>query len=351
MAGYGTSVLTVGNGNASGSFAGTIQNSTPNGAVALVKTGSGTQYLSLANIYAGGTTLTGGVLNFSTSALGTGSITFNGGTLQYAAGNTQDVSAAIAAIAAGQAAAIDTNGNTVAFGAGLSGAGGLTKLGAGMLTLNAANNYFGTTTVSGGTLQLGSGIPSALPGGAVTANGGFLDLNGNSVTISSLSSSPTAAGGTVTNSTGPKATLTLSQSTSSTFGGSLTDGGGGLSLAMNGSGTLTLTGTNSYSYATTISAGVLKAGAASAFAPHSDVVLTGGTLDASIGPQSINSLTVGGGGALNLTIGSLLTTNNLNSVSNLFGGTLNLFLSGGTSGGEQLISYGNNCLQRQLCHR
>ncbi len=146
MAGYGTSVLTVGNGNASGSFAGTIQNSTPNGAVALVKTGSGTQYLSLANIYAGGTTLTGGVLNFSTSALGTGSITFNGGTLQYAAGNTQDVSAAIAAIAAGQAAAIDTNGNTVAFGAGLSGAGGLTKLGAGMLTLNAANNYFGTTT-------------------------------------------------------------------------------------------------------------------------------------------------------------------------------------------------------------
>ena len=51
---------------------------------------------------------------------------------------------------------------------------------------------------------------------------------------------------------------------------------------------------------------------------------------------------MGGAGALNLTIGSLLTTNNLNSINNLFGGTLNLFLSGGTSGGEQLISYGNN---------
>ena len=45
---------------------------------------------------------------------------------------------------------------------------------------------------------------------------------------------------------------------------------------------------------------------------------------------------------MNLTIGSLLTTNNLNSINNLFGGTLNLHLSGGTSGGEQLISYGNN---------
>ena len=51
VAGYGTSVLTLGNGNASGSFSGTIQNSSPNGTVALVKTGSGTQYLSGTNTY------------------------------------------------------------------------------------------------------------------------------------------------------------------------------------------------------------------------------------------------------------------------------------------------------------
>ena len=65
VAGYGTSVLTLGNGNASGSFSGTIQNSTPNGGLAVVKIGSGTQYLSLASTYTGGTTLSGGVLNFS----------------------------------------------------------------------------------------------------------------------------------------------------------------------------------------------------------------------------------------------------------------------------------------------
>ncbi len=342
MAGYGASVLTVGNGGNGGAFSGAIQNSGPNGSVAVVKTGSGTQYLSGVGTYTGGTTLSGGVLNFSASALGTGSVTFSGGTLQYASGNTQDVSPAVASIGSGQAAKIDTNGNSVFFGSGLSGNGGLTKLGSGMLTLNAANSYLGTTTVSGGTLQLGTGIPGALPGGAVTANGGFLDLNGNSVTVSSLSSSPTAAGGTITNSAAAQVTLTLNQTTSSTFGGSLTDGAGGLYLTMNGSGMLTLTGVNTYSYTTAINAGVLKAGAPSVFAPHSDVVVTGGTLDASNSPQSINSLTMGGAGALNLTIGSLLTTNNLHSINNLFGGTLNLYLSGGTSGGEQLISYGNN---------
>ena len=164
VAGYGTSVLTLGNGNASGSFSGTIQNSTPNGGLALVKTGSGTQYLSLANTYNGGTTLSAGTLNFTALALGTGSITFNGGTLQYAAGNTQDVSPAIASLS-GYSALIDTNSNTVAFGSGLSGNGGLTKLGAGMLTLNGTSTYTGTTLVSAGTLQLGSSNPGACPSG------------------------------------------------------------------------------------------------------------------------------------------------------------------------------------------
>ena len=346
VAGYGTSVLTVGNGNASGSFSGTIQNSTPNGGpnggMAVVKTGSGTQYLSGTGTYLGGTILNGGVLNFTALAvplLSSTSVTFNGGTLQYAAGNTLDVSPFIAPIAAGQAALIDTNGNNVAFGTGLSGTGGLTKLGAGLLTLNGSNTYLGTTRVAGGTLQLGTSNPNALPGGAVTANNGFLDLNGNNPTIGILSSSPSAAGGIITNSSNTQATLTLNQTTATTFGGTLQDGSGGLNLTLNGSGMLTLTGTNTYSFATTINAGVLKAGAANVFAPHSDVVVTGGTLDASIGPQSINLLTMSGAGALNLTIGSVLTTNNL-VVNNLFGGTLNL--SGATASGEQLIAYAPN---------
>ena len=36
----------------------------------------------------------------------------------------------------------------------LSGSGGLVKVGSGMLTLAGSNSYGGSTTISGGTLQL-----------------------------------------------------------------------------------------------------------------------------------------------------------------------------------------------------
>ena len=111
--------------------------------------------LTGSNAYTGGTQLNGGVLGFAASALpfstSPPNIAFGGGTLQWAAGNTQDVSAGIAFIPAGQAANIDTNGNSVTFASSLSGDGGLTKVGAGMLTLAASNSFAGTTNVNGGT--------------------------------------------------------------------------------------------------------------------------------------------------------------------------------------------------------
>ncbi len=148
VAGGGQDTLTVGNGGGGGAFSGMLQNGS--GTVALVKTGAGTEVLSGTNTYTGGTFLNGGILNFVPSALPhsvSGSITFGGGTLQYAAGNTVDVSAAIAPIAAGQAAIIDTGTNNVAFNSPLSGSGGLTKAGLGTLSLNSANLFTGATTV------------------------------------------------------------------------------------------------------------------------------------------------------------------------------------------------------------
>ena len=99
--------------------------------------GAGPLALSGSNTYTGGTLLGSGTLNFTAHALpaGSNSITFSGGVLQWAAGNTQDVSAGFAPIAAGQSANIDTNGNNVTFAAGLSGLGSLTKYGAGILDL------------------------------------------------------------------------------------------------------------------------------------------------------------------------------------------------------------------------
>ena len=69
------------------------------GSGSLVQAGSGTLYLtSTNNAYMGGTVLSAGTLDFVADALPTGSnaITFNGGALQWAPGNIQDVSASIA---------------------------------------------------------------------------------------------------------------------------------------------------------------------------------------------------------------------------------------------------------------
>ncbi len=59
--------------------------------------------------------------------------------------------------------------------------GGLTKQGAGTLTLSVANTYTGATTVAGGTLKLtnAKALPTQTP---VVLAGGTLDLNGYTVT-------------------------------------------------------------------------------------------------------------------------------------------------------------------------
>ena len=73
---------------------------------------------------------------------------------------------------------------------------GVTKAGTGLWNLSGANLYTGTTTISAGTLQLGSA--TALGGaGPLTMNGtGMLDLFGNSATVSVFTS---VTGNTITN--------------------------------------------------------------------------------------------------------------------------------------------------------
>ena len=74
--------------------------------------------------------------------------------------------------------------------------GGLTKLGAGLLALNATNTYAGATEVREGTLRLGSA--SALsPLSSVSVTGGHLDLGGNTLSNGNV----TVTGGTLDNGT------------------------------------------------------------------------------------------------------------------------------------------------------
>ena len=101
--------------------------------------------------------LDGGVLAANAvediSAPGIGVFNFNGGTLLASVSTNNFVQADTAEIKAG-GAIIDTQTNNVAITKGLSGAGGLIKKGAGVLTLSGPNTYTGSTTVEAGTLRI-----------------------------------------------------------------------------------------------------------------------------------------------------------------------------------------------------
>src|SRR5205823_3326863 len=101
-------------------------------------------------------------------------LNFAGGALQYASGNTTDISSRTVSINAG-GGTIDTGGNSVTFAnsIGNSGAGGLTKRNTGTLTLSSANTYTGGTTMTGGTLVMAN--PAGLgPASSVALSGGAI---------------------------------------------------------------------------------------------------------------------------------------------------------------------------------
>lgn len=217
----------------------------------LTKLGSGTLTLSATNTYSGGTILKGGFLQIATlTNVGNGSISFEGGSLQYAAGATQDFSS-IFSTAAGQLYSVDTNGNDVVFATGLNSSGGsLTKLGSGTLTLTGASSFSGNTSISNGNLEIGTlGSGGSLAGSSVTiSDGGLLSIVNGSITggasgaaviLGNSGTLTTSANGTISGSNG-----NFGVSLSGTSG-MLTNEGtihGGVSVT-GGSGNVTNSGT------------------------------------------------------------------------------------------------------------
>ncbi len=261
------------------------------------------------------------------------------------------------------------------FGLDLSGfnAGSMNTL----VLSNTANDFTGnlsintnlntTSTYSSGgivTVRLGASevIPNGPGKGNLVMNGSTgsvtLDLNGFSETVNSLISYSNTNLAITNARTGTTSVLTMGDNNSSTlmavnatystsFGGVIRDGGSTSLVALTkiGEGTQTLTGANTYSGTTTISKGILMAGAANTLSPNSAVVidndptamlaLTNGMSDFS---QTILSLS--GGGTVNL--GTIAPADTIGSPATRLttGGSADTTYSGTIVGGGGLVKQG-----------
>ncbi len=149
-----------------------ILNGLITGPGSLTMTGRGTVTLTGANIYSGGANINGENVqnNFigivavnSDSNLGTGPISFDGGTLEVLATGGGITSNKVIALSPSGGTFQADAGTTSTLSGAISGQGSLSsssgtlrKSGPGTLILSGANTYGGVTVVQGGTLKAGS---------------------------------------------------------------------------------------------------------------------------------------------------------------------------------------------------
>jgi len=152
--------------------------------------------------------------------------------------------------------------------------------GPGTVVLANANDYDGTTTISGGALQMGDAASLGTSQSVAFSTGstGKLQLYGHDLTLANLTDdggAPVIENGTDT------AVLTVNNPSDLSYGGTIQNGGGTLALTKEGTGALTLSGgPNTYSGDTSISAGTLRLGASDVIGDSSNVtVSTGAVLD------------------------------------------------------------------------
>lgn len=279
---------------------------------ALTKTTSGIVTMTGTNTFGGGTTLSAGTIRAgSNAAFGSGSIAINGGKVSsngtnarafsnnYTIGGDAELGDATDSGALTFSGTGTLSGNrilTINSAVNLSaaigetgGARGLTKSGAGALTLSGDNTFTGGTTVNSGNLILGASERLANTG-AVTVSGGTFDIAGFDETVGAV----TLNSGSIAGTTG-----TLTGTSYSVQSGSVTAklGGAGVALTKTTGGTVTLSGANSYTGGTTVTAGTLALGGSNVLADSGAVTVDGGTL-----AIAGNSDTVG---AVTLTSGSI----------------------------------------------
>ena len=406
-------------GDAGGSIASIVGNM-----IALTKQGAGTWTLRGVNSYSGGTTISAGVLKAgSATSFGTGTLSVtsgaaldlngqtmtsagaltlrgtgisNGGALMNSSttGATYYGSVVLGADSAivggaGSIALTWPSGITGSYGLTLGGAtggsvtgpigtttGSLTKEGAGTWTLNSANTFTGNTTISAGTLVIGStgSLGSGSYAGAIANSGTFqyssstaqtlsgvisgsggLTKNTSSTSVLTLSGTNTYTGntvitlgtvavggagslgsgsyaGTIANS----GTFKYSSSVDQTLSGVIS-GAGVLTKDTSAVSTLTLAGANTYSGANTLTTGTLKAGSVTAFGTGTISVASGAALD-------LNGQTMTSTGALTLSgtgVSSSGALMNSNATGATYAGLVTLGGASSIVGGSGTIALTN----------
>jgi autotransporter-associated beta strand protein len=304
------------------------------------KAGNGLLILSSAASYAGTTTLSAGTLGAgNNTALGTGTLAFNGGTLLASGGpvtlgnavtlsgsatvaGANDLTLSGSVTLTGNRTLTINNTGTTTLSGGVGQSGGswsFTKAGAGLLVVTATGSYGGGTTLSAGTLSVANAL--ALGTGKLILSGGTLEASGgpmalaNTVTISANVVLGGANNLTLTGAVTLQGSRTLTVTNTGTTAVSGAIGQSGTSkLTEAGSGVLVLSGVNTYTGGTTVSSGTLLIDGSQA--AGGVTVDSGATLG---GSGTTGPVTVAAGGTVEpgATIGTqVLNTTNLALDSN-----------------------------------
>ncbi len=328
--------LTAGSGNdtvtfdtTNGSISGNLEGGAGtdaiivNGAVNRALAGNITGFENLAKNGTGTLTLSGSNSGFSTVAInsgtlnGTSSSALGGAAVAVASDATFGVvtDQSIGSLSGAGNVALTgtlttgTNGQDTSFSGVASGAGGLTKVGGGTLTLSGANTFTGDVLVSAGTLAYGA--DNVLNDGVTVtvASGATFNLNTFSDTIGTLNLHGTLANGGL-----------LTAGTYNAFAGST------IGQAIS-SGTLNVFGNTTLTAATAatpinINAGTLTTGSAELLSDTGTVAIASGSQLMLGGAETIASIADlnGGGGTIDLA-GKQLTIGGDNSDS-VFSGSI-----------------------------
>ena len=297
-------------------------------------------FSSTATVNLDGTAAGRGVLQtgYVERGNGSGALNFDGGILRATGDEANFIRNALAVTIGAGGAFIDTQNFEVGITLGLSGTGGLTKLGTGTLTMTGANTYAGGTVVTGGILEvsgagsithasgttaLSGGQLSILSGADVTNFNGFIAnvVGGTAEVLVDGAGSTWTNNGDLRVGFGGTGTLTVSD------GGTLSSAGGFAIIgdASTAVGTMTVTGAgSSWTFSgTNMIVGDDGSGALT--------VSAGGTVTINGGSFAGTGMTGSGDGTLTVTDAlSSLTTNGIfiglnnsaGSVSVLAGATL-----------------------------